>query len=272
MTSPSELYKGRELLWNLTLRELRGKFKRTALGWAWSMLNPLSTIVIFSVVFSFFLKGAPDKGNPSGIENFTLWLSCGLLAWNFTSAGIQATLPSIVGNSNLVKKVYFPREYIVASSVLAWVVTFAIELSVLAVAFVVFAGHLVLPWIPIVMVFMAMQTVFVLGIALLLSSLNVYFRDIQHFVGIGMQVWFYLTPIVYRIGLVNEKLGDRPFLKRLFTLNPMIRFVDAYRSLFYSGAMPPLSTFVICALTAVISLLIGWTVFSRLEPRFAEEL
>jgi ABC-type polysaccharide/polyol phosphate export permease len=271
MTSAKELVAGRSLLWNLTLRELRGKFKRTALGWAWSMLNPLSTIIIYSLVFSTFLTGMPEKGNPSGLFNFTLWLSCGLLPWNFTNNGIQAALPSIVGNSNLVKKVYFPREYVVASNVLSWIVTYGIELSVLSIVFLFF-GHVVFMWIPIVLFFMALQLVFVLGIALLLSSLNVYFRDIQHFVGIGMQVWFYLTPIVYRTELVRERLDDRPVLWQIFKLNPMIRFVDAYRDLFYSGRMPPLSTFIICIVTALISALVGWRVFSRLEPRFAEEL
>lgn len=270
MTAVAELVRGRELLFNLTMRELRGKFKRTALGWAWSMLNPISSIVIYSVVFSTFLGGVPDRGNPSGLFNFTLWLTCGLLPWNFTNNGIQATLPSLVGNSNLIKKVYFPREYIVASSVLSWLVTFAIEILVLSLAFVFFGKNVFL-WLPVAMVFMVLQTVFVLGIALLLAALNVYFRDVQHFVGIGMQVWFYLTPIVYRTSLVHQHL-TRPWAKRIYSLNPMIRFVDAYRNCFYDQRVPPAQTFVVCALSAVVVLGIGWLVFSRLEPRFAEEL
>ncbi len=253
------------------MRELRGKFKRTALGWAWSLLNPLSTIVIFSVVFSTFLAGAPEVGNPSTMYVFVLWLSVGLLPWNFTNNGIQATLPSIVGNSNLVKKVYFPREYIVAASVLSWLVTYLIELSVLSVVFVFWKQYVFL-WIPVILVFVFLQMIFVLGISLLFSALNVYFRDMQHFVGIGMQVWFYLTPIVYRHAQVNEHLAGHSVFRRLYSLNPMIRFVDAYRDIFYSQRMPPVSTFVICGLVAVIALLIGWTVFNRFEPRFAEEL
>jgi ABC-type polysaccharide/polyol phosphate export permease len=271
MTAAGELFKGRELLWNLTMRELRGKYKRTALGWAWSMLNPLSTIVIFSLVFSYFLNGSPETGNPSGLFNFTLWLSCGLLPWNFTSNGIQATLPSIVGNANLVKKVYFPREYIVAANVLSWVVSYGIELFVLGIVFIFF-GQFVFVWLPLVVLFMFLQFLFVLGIALLFSALNVYFRDIQHFVGIGMQVWFYLTPIIYRTQLVKDRLAGHPILYRIFTLNPMIRFVGAYRDLLYGGGVPRPATFVICGLMALVSLLLGWRVFSRFEPRFAEEL
>jgi ABC-type polysaccharide/polyol phosphate export permease len=269
MTALSEMVGRKELLTNLTLRELRGKFKRTALGWAWSMLNPISSIAIYSVVFSLFLGGVPEKGNPSGLLNFTLWLTCGLLPWNFTNNGIQATLPSLVGNSNLVKKVYFPREFIAASSVLSWLVTYLIELGVLSFFFLFF-GEVVFQWIPLVLIFVALQTCFVLGLALLFSALNVYFRDVQHFVGIGMQVWFYLTPIVYRTALADERLG--PVGKTIYRLNPMMRFVDAFRDLFYSQRVPPLSTWIGCVVVAVVSLVGGWLVFARLEPRFAEEL
>jgi ABC-type polysaccharide/polyol phosphate export permease len=291
MTAVGELYKGRELLWNLTLRELRGKFKRTALGWAWSMLNPISTIVIYSLVFGNLFQGnSAELGSPSGLQNFTLWLSVGLLVWNFTNNGIQATLPSIVGNSNLVKKVYFPREYVVAASVLSWLVTFLIELLVLSFVFLIWAPHhIVFGWIPAILVVVFLHMLFVLGVSLLLSALNVYFRDIQHFVGIGMQIWFYLTPIVYKTSLVQDKLtplilgADRlPLtpeqrsghftLFKIFRLNPMMRFVDAYRKLIYSGALPPVSTMVYLLVVSFVMLLIGWRVFSRLEPRFAEEL
>ena len=270
MTALAEMVERRELLTNLTLRELRGKFKRTALGWAWSMLNPLSAIAIYSVVFKLFLGGNPDIGNPSGLNNFTLWLTCALLPWNFTNNGIQATLPSLVGNSNLVKKVYFPREFIAASSVLSWLVTYFIELGVLSVFFLIF-GQVVFQWLPVVMIFVILQTLFVTGIALMFSALNVYFRDVQHFVSIGMQVWFYLTPIVYRTALANEKLGGG-VASTIYGLNPMTRFVDAYRDLLYNQRFPPLSTWIGCILVSVLSLLAGWAVFSRLEPRFAEEL
>ena len=270
MTAAAELVRGRELLVNLTLRELRGKFKRTALGWTWSMLNPLSSIVIFTIVFSTFLGGIAPTGNPSELKNFTLWLTCGLLPWNFTNNGVQASLGSLVGNSNLIKKVYFPREYIVASSVLSWLVTFGIEMIVLCVVFLFF-GQVVFVWIPVVLVFMALQMIMVLGIALLLAAVNVYFRDVQHFVGIGMQVWFYLTPIVYQTAVVHQHL-TRPWARKLYSLNPMIRFTDAYRNCFYDGRLPPVQTFVGCAVAALSMFFIGWAVFSRLEPRFAEEL
>ncbi len=270
MTALAEMVERRELLTNLTLRELRGKFKRTALGWAWSMLNPLSAIAIYSVVFKLFLGGNPDIGNPSGLNNFTLWLTCALLPWNFTNNGIQATLPSLVGNSNLVKKVYFPREFIAASSVLSWLVTYFIELGVLSLFFLIF-GQFVFQWLPIVFIFVILQTLFVTGIALMFSALNVYFRDVQHFVSIGMQVWFYLTPIVYRTALANEKLGGG-MASTIYGLNPMTRFVDAYRDLLYNQRFPPLSTWIGCIVVSVLSLLAGWAVFSRLEPRFAEEL
>lgn len=271
MTRAADLIAGRELLGNLTLRELRGKYKRTALGWAWSMLNPLSGIVIYAVVFGVLLDVGHPKGNPSLIDNFTLWLSCALLPWNFTNNGVQATLPTLVGSSNLIKKVYFPREYIVASSVLSWLVTFLIELGVLSVAFGLFAHRLVLAQLPMVLVLVALQALFILGVALMLAALNVYFRDIQHFTGIFMQVWFYLTPIVYSLADKKDKIGKYHLLGA-YKLNPMVHFVEAYRNCFYDGRMPGGESLAYIVVSVVASLVIGFTVFGRLEPRFAEEL
>jgi ABC-type polysaccharide/polyol phosphate export permease len=287
MTAVAELIEGRELLVNLTLRELRGKYKRSVLGWTWSMLNPISTIVIFSVVFGTLLGNDPPVGNPSGLHNFTLWLSCGLLPWAFTSNGISATLPQLVGNSNLIKKVYFPREYIIASSVLSWVVSFLIELFVLCLAFLV-TGRVVFQWIPVLLLLVLLQTLLVLGYSLALSVLQVYFRDVQHFWGIFLQIWFYLTPIVYPITLLQRKVGpcvaplcDKPVAAHrilgirvldLYRLNPMVRVVEAYRRVLYDGRLPDWSSLGIVVLSCLVVLAIGWAIFRRLEPRLAEEL
>lgn len=274
MAAVSELVASRELMINLTLRELRGKYKRSVLGWAWSLLNPLATMLIFSIVFRLFLKIEIPAGEPSGLSNFALFLLCGLLPWNFLSAAITGGMGSLVGNANLIKKVYFPREILVAANVASWVVAFGIELSVLAVALLI-AGNMVLPWLIPAVLLILLQTLFVLGVSLMLSVLVVSFRDVQHFVGIFLQFWFYATPVVYPRTYVPERgvlLGYDIPVRQLYDLNPMVRFVEAYRDLLYNLRAPSLTTIAYLVAVTALSCLLGVLVFRRYEPGLAEEL
>ena len=271
MTTVAELADSRELFVNLTLRELRGKYKRSLLGWTWSLLNPLATMVIFTVVFAYFLKVVPDRGNPSGIHFFAFFLLSGLLPWNFLSNGMSGSMGALIGNSNLIKKVFFPREVLVASNIASWIVSFLLELGVLAVALMV-SGHFALPWLLPTLLLVVIQTAFVLGLGLLLSVLNVYFRDVQHFIGILLQIWFYATPIVYPISLVQKALANHPVLFTAYKLNPMVRFVNAYRSCLYDFRFPAWQDLAYITVSSAVMLVIGVVVFTRLEPKLAEEL
>jgi ABC-2 type transport system permease protein len=274
MTRLAEYAGARELTLNLTLRELRGKYKRSVLGWTWSLLNPLSTVLIYSLVFSFFLKIQPPTGDPSGLHNFALFLLCGLLAWNFLSSAMNESMGSLVGNGNLIQKVYFPREVLVVATVGALLVSFLIELGVLVVILVAF-GNMVLPWIPVLLLLVAIQTVFVLGIALVLSVLNVYFRDMKHLVGILLQAMFYTAPIIYPIRLVPDRavvLGWDFALRDLYELNPLVRLLSAYRDVLYNVRFPQLTDLAYISVWAAVSLGVGLWVFTRLEGRLAEEV
>ncbi|MEY2456211.1 MAG: hypothetical protein QOK06_1305 [Acidimicrobiaceae bacterium] len=278
MTTLKEYADARELTVNLTMRELRGKYKRSLLGWSWSLLNPLATVIIFAIVFRFFLKVDAPRGDPSGLKNFALFLVCGLLPWNYLANGLNGAMLTVVGNANLVKKVYFPREALVVSNVASWVYSLLIELGTMCIFFLIF-GNMVLPWIPVVLGLILLQTIFVLGLALLLSALNVYFRDIQHLFGIVLLGWFYATPIVYPISLVVEAdktkpelLGHQVPLLTLYRLNPMTRLVEAYRDVLYDLRFPPLVDVLYIFGCGVVMLVIGWYVFNRLEGRMAEEL
>src|SRR4051794_6767784 len=219
MSTLSEITESRDLFVNLTMRELRSKYKRSILGWAWSLLNPLATMIIFSIVFSVFLKVKPETGDPSGLKVFALFLLGGLLPFNYLSAGLTNGLTSLVGNANLVKKVYFPRQILVAAVLASWLVSFLVELGVLTVVLLV-AGNMVVPWLPGVLVLVALQTAFVRGMALALSVGNVYFRDLEYLTTIGLQVWFYLTPVIYPVSLVESAFANRPTLLRIYELNP----------------------------------------------------
>src|SRR3954451_16658695 len=172
MSKLAELSQSRELIINLTLRELRGKYKRSVLGWTWSLLNPLSTMAIYWLVFGVIIKIHIPPGDPSGLDIFPLFLLCGLLPWNFLAGGMTGGMETLVGNANLIKKVYFPREVLVIASVNSWAFSLCIEMVVLAVALLI-VGNMVLPWLPLVLLVMAVQFAFVLGFALLLSVLNV---------------------------------------------------------------------------------------------------
>lgn len=263
-----------ELLTNLTLRELRSKYKRSMLGWLWSIINPLSQIAIYGVVFGIILGVTTEPGDPSGLDNYALFLVCGLLPWTFLANGLNGAAGAIVANEGLVKKVYFPRWVLPASSVLSWLASFGVELLVLAAVLALF-GNIVLTSVPMLLVLIAIQTVYVFGLGMLLSGANAYFRDVQHFLGIAMNVWFYSTPILIpaeRIPDSYEFLGVDVALRTILSLNPMAAFVDAYRDLLYDQRGPTLANVVEIGVWAVVVVAAGVYVFRRLEPRLAEEL
>ena len=260
-----------ELLTNLTLRELRSKYKRSVFGWTWSIVNPLMTIAVYSIVFSTFIKIEPPVGDPSGLHIYSFFLVCGLLPWNFVAQGITGAVGSLTANEGLIKKVYFPRSVLTTASVLAWLAGHLVELGVLIVALLLF-GNMVLPWILPLAVVTLLLTGFVLGLGLLLAPANVYFRDIEHFTAIFLNLWFWLTPILYPISLLEDQEVLGVELSTLAKLNPMFHFIDAYRSLHYDMAWPSPSRWAAMAFAATAALVVGSIAFRRLEPRLAEEL
>lgn len=275
MTGLAEIVEGRELLWNLTLRELRSKYKRSALGWFWSMLNPLSSVAIYAIVFGVLFKMKASPGNPSRFDNFALYLSCALLPWNYLTNSLGSSTGAVVNNSNLLKKVYFPREYVVVATVLSMVVSFLIELTVLMFVFLAF-GQFVFQWIPIVLLLVFVETLLVMGYSLFLGALNVYFRDMQHLISIVLQVWFYLTPVVYVMDRYIKKsetiAGVSIPVRQIYLFNPMVHVVTAYRNVLYDGRMPGLMSMVYLVLCSVVVLGLGWAFFRKVEGRMVEEL
>lgn len=265
----AELSASKELLANLTLRDLRGKYKRTVLGWGWSLLNPVAMMAVYSLVFGVLLGLTPPAG-ADGLRSYPLFLLCGLLPWTFVANGVTGGMESLLANANLIKKTYFRREVLVVSTVLSFLVSFSTEMLVLAVVFLVL-GAMVLPWLPAVVLLMALLGVFVTGLALLLSVVNVYFRDARYLVGIGLQLWFYATPILYPIGLVRD--SSLPgWAVRLYTANPMVGFVESFRDLLYVQTLPSLGTVAYLVIVSAAALALGGWVFLRLEGRLAEEL
>lgn len=267
-----ELVATRELLANLTMRDVKGQYRRTVLGQLWSVINPIATMLVYTVVFALIFNARPRPGDPSGIDIYPLWLMSGLLAWSFFTRVVNSGLNSIVSNAGLIKKVYFPRMHLPLSVMLSTGITWSVELSVLAIAIWIFGGF-PLPWLPLLVVAMVLLAMFAVGLAMMLAVLNVHFRDTQHFVSIVLQMWMYLTPIIYPIQLVQDaSVRYGAWLYDVYRLNPMERFVQVFRNLLYDNRLPALDDSLYCLGTAVIVFALGYLVFSRNEKKLAELL
>lgn len=278
MSYLKEVLSSRELLVNLTLREIRGKYKRTVFGQLWSLANPLALMLIYTIVFAFILRVTPEPGNPSGVNVFAVWLLCALLPWTFFANVVSAGAGSLVANAGLIQKVSFSRIVLPLSLVGSSVYNWLFEMGVLIVVLLI-VGSFVLPWIPLLLVIMLLLAIFGAGVALMLAIANVYFRDTQYFLSILLQMWMYLSPIIYPITLVEAKskeigglFGTPITVDSLYALNPMVHFIEVFRALLYDNRWPGLNEWAICALWAVGSLLVGLVVFRRNERNLAEAL
>jgi ABC-type polysaccharide/polyol phosphate export permease len=256
----------RELFLNLTLRDLRSKYRRSFLGWMWSLLNPLAYMTIYTIVFAEFLKQIPPIGSPSGIKVYALYLMCGLLPWNFFQSGILTSIGTVIGNAPLIKKTYFPRALLPAASVSSAFVSHLIEMALLSAILVGFGNYHAIEFLPLVLVLMLFVAMFSIGLGLALSAINVYFRDIEWFVTILFMAWFFLTPIIYTTSRVSGTTI------KILKINPMTDGVFCFRSLLYDGRMFSLLEFGYFASAAIIALVAGALIFRKCEPQFAEEL
>lgn len=272
-----ELRRAPELLANLTRREVKGKYKRTALGQLWSLANPIAAMLIYTAVFGVILSVPVPEGDPSGLQTFPVYLLCGLLPWSFFIGVVNGGMGSLVGNENLIKKVWFPRSALIVSTTLSTMFTWTIEMAVLAVVLVIIGAQVWL-FLPLVVLAMAVLALFATGVAMLFAIANVYFRDVTHLSGIVFQAWFYLTPVLYPVSIVADKSRDvGPLLGGvtildLYRLNPMERFLEVFRNLLYDNRLPELDSVLYCMAWTVVALVAGSMVFQRHQGRLAEML
>tara|TARA_X000001036_G_C20663200_1_gene799760 strand:- start:765 stop:1577 length:813 start_codon:yes stop_codon:yes gene_type:complete len=263
------LFDARQLIWNFTLRELRTRYRRTLFGWLWSLATPLTSLVIYSYVFGTLLKTNAPPGDPSGITTFGLFLLSGLIPFGFFSSATGAGINALIESADLIRKVAFPRESLVLAKVLNAAVQFCIEIVLLMIVFLI-AGSPLLPWIPITLLLVALFIIFTTGVSLLLSAGTIYLRDIPHFWGILIQIWFFATPIVYPPSLLDEHVQGP--LKTILNLNPINHFVEAFRLTLYDGRGISLNSFLILFAISFGSLVTGWVLFGRLTHSVAEDL
>jgi ABC-type polysaccharide/polyol phosphate export permease len=265
----SELRRSKNLLWNLTLRELRSKYRRSFLGWTWSMLNPVSSMLIYWFVFGVVFGQTAPIGDPSEVNNYALYLLSGLLPWGFFSLVTNLGLGSLLSNAGLVRKVYFAWETLVFSQVIFSFVQFCIEMALLSVVLIMVAGQIVL-WVPVAFLLMVVLAVYASGFALALSASAVFFRDLRYLWTIIIQVLFFATPIIYPPDQLDGKLP--PVVEFVLHWNPMAVFIDSFRQLLYHGHLPELVNLVYLVVSAILSFVAGWAIFVKLSRRLAEEV
>lgn len=253
-----ELYHYREMLFSLVRKDLRGRYKGSVLGFLWTFINPLMQLLVYTFVFTVIL--------PSQVEHYSLYLFVALIPWIFFSSSMTGGAGSIVAQKDLVKKIYFPREIIPISYVTSCFVNMLLCFLIIF-AVMLFTGApfnpLALLCLPVIMI---VEYLLALGIAMLAAAVTVYFRDLEHILGILSMIWMYLTPILYPETLVPEKW------QALYHINPMTSIITAYRDVLYWGVMPQLATLLEAVLLGVLFLLLGLLSFSKLKKGFAEEL
>ena len=253
-----ELYAYRQMIVSLVRKDLRGRYKGSVLGFLWTFINPLFQLVVYTIVFSYILKSSIDK--------YYLYLFVALIPWIFFSASITGGSASVVAQKDLVKKIYFPRQVIPISYVTSCFVNMLLCFIVIFAVVLVSGIHLSIAGILCLPVVMLVEYLLALGMALLCSAVTVYFKDLEHILGIVSMAWMYLTPIMYDKAIVPEK-----FLP-VFNLNPMTHIIDCYRAVLYYGQVPELQSLVSSFVLGLVFLVIGWVVFDRLQRHFAEEL
>lgn len=251
------LYEYRELLKTSISKDIRGKYKNSVLGVIWSFLNPLLQIMVYAIVFPLIMK--------NNIDNYTVFICCGLIPWGFFSSAISRSSFTMVENGNIIKKVFFPREILPISVVTSESINFIIS-TIVILAFVLGYGMGISKFIILYPLVLVIQYVLLIGISFIVSSVTVYFRDLQHFIGIILQLLFYATPIVYASDAIPENF------QWILKYNPMTYIINGYRDIFYYHKMPDLITLFGVLIISIILCIIGYVIFNKLQKRFAEEL
>jgi lipopolysaccharide transport system permease protein len=252
-----EVYFYREMLKNLVSKELRARYKGSVLGFLWTFFNPLLMLIVYSVVFSFIMR--------IETENYAMFLFVALLPWNFLSSSIMQGAASLVQNGSLIKKIYFPREILPLSIVIANLINYLLSLFILIPALIFFKIKIT-PAILSFPIVLFTMVLLVMSLTLLISIANVYFRDLEHIVSILITAWFFLTPVLYSSEYIPESV------RSYFYINPVTHLIEAFRSVFYEGAWPQWATLGYLTLGVAVLFLISLITFNCLQKAVAEEI
>ncbi|MEK6684047.1 MAG: ABC transporter permease [Nitrospirota bacterium] len=252
-----QIYRYRALIQILIIRELKARYRGTFLGFLWSFVNPLVLMAIYVLVFSIYLR--------MDMENYPVFLLCGILPWAWFSSGLSEATLSIIGNGSLIKKVYLPSEIFPLVSIGSNMVHYLLSIPILLIFIVSFGMEPSWPLLLLPLIFL-IQFVFTYSLALILSSLAVQFRDLLHIVPNFLMIWFFLTPIFYPMTLVPEKY------RALVDFNPMAQLIMAYQDIFFYNRIPSIPGLAVLTGLSCVLLVIGFSLFEARKDLFAEEV
>jgi lipopolysaccharide transport system permease protein len=252
-----EIYAYRQMLESLVLTDLRTRYKGSFIGFFWTLLNPLLLLIVYSIVFKYVVR--------IQLENYTAYLFIGLISWSILSQAITAGAGAIVRNAGLVKKIYFPKEILPLSVVAGGMVNFLFSLIVL-IPILVFS-KITVGW-PLLMfpLVLLVYFIFTISFTLLISGLNVYFRDLEHIMGILVMVWFYLTPIVFPSNMIPKEIGF------IFEYNPMKIIIESFHQILFYNEFPSVIALLKVGLFSIVFLIISLKIFNKLSRNFAEAI
>ena len=251
-----ELWRYRALVWALVCRHLNARYRGSVLGFIWSFLNPLCLIAVYSLVFQYYIRF-------HDVHHYTLFLFAGLLPWIWFSSGLLEATGAISGGGSLITKAMFPAHILPVVAVLTNLANFIFAIPLL-LTFMLLTGitpSMSVLYLPLVIF---LELVFLLGLGLALSALNVHYRDVQHILGNLMTLWFFLCPIIYPISNVPESF------RFTLLLNPVALFTEMYQSIFLDGNSPQAMKLVLTAAVAGLSFIFGSAIFNRYREGFAE--
>ncbi len=264
------LWNYRAVIQHLTQRELKLRYKRSVLGWLWSLINPAAILVIYTIVFGIFLRIEPPVAGNGRLQSFAIYLFAGLVVWDLFSIVVSGSMGWLLSSGPLLNKVYFPPEAPVLAGALSVLVQSATEAGILLLVLALVGNlsfsALLLPAI------MILLFLFAVGIGMISSLLNVYYRDVTHIVAVGTTVLFYATPIVYPVDVVPSAIWAGFPVRDIIRLNPLTQFVGAMRDILYSLQIPGFDRLAALTAVSVFTFGLGLAVFSRYGARLSEDL
>lgn len=253
-----EIYDYRDTLYFLTQKNLTAKYKRSVLGFFWSLLNPLLLMLVYTLVFSNILIRQ--------VEDFPIFLFIGITAWRAFQSSIMTSSNSIVGNGNLVKKIYFPRMILPISMVLVEIVNYLLTLPIVIAMIIISDTADFSRTFFLCLVILLIEMIFTMGLSLITAALTVFFRDLQHILSILLLVWFYMSGVIYPFEILPEKV------KLFLSLNPMVHFILAFRDVMFYENPLNLQILLILFGVSLLVLILGIKVFINLQDKFTHEL
>ena len=253
-----ELYTYREMIFSLVRRDLTGKYKKSVLGFLWTMVDPLLQLIVYTLVFTYIL--------PMGIENFYLHLFVALVPWNFFSACMVGGSTAIVGQQDMIKKIYFPREVLPISYVTSQFISMCLSFLVVFLVVLVSGTGIRLSAIICLPVVLIIQYIYCMGLALFTSAITVYLRDMQMILNVLAMALLYASPVIYSLDRVPQSIF------RIYMLNPMSAIIKGYRDILYYKQVPDWKNLGVALVLSICVLIFGEYVFFHLKRRFVEEL